>query len=43
MSTIEKTVNQIGIQAKVASKELARISGAKIEGVVQASPLVYSS
>ena len=29
MSTIEKTVNQIGIQAKVASKELARISGAK--------------
>jgi glutamate-5-semialdehyde dehydrogenase len=29
MSTLEKTVNQIGIQAKVASKELARISGAK--------------
>ena len=29
MSTIEKIVNQIGIQAKVASKELARISGAK--------------
>ena len=29
MSTIEKTVNQIGIQAKIASKELARISGAK--------------
>ena len=29
MSTIEETVNQIGIQAKVASKELARISGAK--------------
>ena len=29
MSAIEETVNQIGIQAKVASKELARISGAK--------------
>ncbi len=29
MSTIEQIVNQIGIQAKVASKELARISGAK--------------
>ena len=29
MRTIEETVNQIGIQAKVASKELARISGAK--------------
>ena len=29
MSAIEKLVNQIGIQAKVASKELARISGAK--------------
>ena len=29
MSTIEETINQIGIQAKVASKELARISGAK--------------
>ena len=29
MSTIEETVNQIGIQAKAASKELARISGAK--------------
>ena len=29
MNTIEETVNQIGIQAKVASKELARISGAK--------------
>ena len=29
MSTIEETVNQIGIQAKVASKELARISGAR--------------
>ena len=29
MSTIEQIVNQIGIQAKAASKELARISGAK--------------
>ena len=29
MSAIEETVNQIGIQAKAASKELARISGAK--------------
>ncbi|MDA8933890.1 glutamate-5-semialdehyde dehydrogenase [Gammaproteobacteria bacterium] len=29
MSTIEQIVNQIGIQAKVASKELARISGAR--------------
>ncbi len=29
MSAIEKLVNQIGIQAKVASKELARISGAR--------------
>ena len=29
MSTIEQIVNQIGIQAKAASKELARISGAR--------------